>query len=1260
MTNVVDLKQLETAKEQNMFENAEKQLEKIWEHSVFYAKTKSFVEFVGMLKRYVHQHNMKQIDNLTDLDFTSSNLMTVKHFAPRVNHFPDEFFSNSEKKEKLDMNNSDEFSYVTALINAVIHDMFATLNVTIQANIDDKKQWLNYFSEEVVKKVYSDYQGNLNKLKSEVIQSIIQDVNLKAIKEENSQVLNQIVDNYLSKRKNLTDDKRQKVLEYVPFNTGAMTHVYVLPSYLLKTNNDRLKFAIQYLLEIVMSSFYEFKKVFSGDYELDICNTYRVVFAGEEEDAMLMPITGYKLMNLNILSKDLVMNYLDIYETRIMFNSYLIEDNKESQISAETRELFYQTFKHLSFDEFATMLNTMAFNEIHINDKFIHINRNYRIDKNSGLTPIISSVTFKQLGGMDNIQSYVQMLKDSLENPDKLQVYNIESEKGMLVCGLAGTGKSSIPKAMGNELGIPVFQFEVGAFMNHLVGRSENNIKSFLDAIQKEGKCILWIDEFEKAFAGASGEVYDSGTSNRVYQIFLTFLQENNNVILVATANDLTKLPPEFMRSGRFDKKFFVDIPSKQDRVAIFKVIMERHNLHSLITNENLETLSEISEHFTGADIQKVVEIAIRRNIAGEITINHVINEVSIHKPDAQSFKEQYKTLRKRATDFEPSSKNSNESRHLGFEDYLTLIQSDITLENVGGMDRVKEKFQDCKTLIENIDKAHDYGVNPVKNFVFSGVPGTGKSLIIKSGANYLGLKLYRLDLGSLFNKYVGESFKNVKFALDAATSLAEQEMIVLWMDELEKLFNNMNNSSTESHILQYFLTWLEENKSVIVMATANDLSRIPVELIRSGRFDNKFFVDLPTLVERKEIIKGVLAKINSKAKVQHYIEDVNHIAEKTKGFTGGDISNVIESAISKSLIIGKDNLNNNILMSILENYQPDSKTHSDKYQTIREDYGSMFQPASSEGKFHERLDTSKFLRKVDTSSFNFKTVGGLTNIKKYVENESYFFLNSNEAKDFGIQIPKGIMLTGYSGCGKTAIAKATSSEMGIDMYMLSMSDIVNKFVGQTEDNFKKALDAITRISHENKVMLLIDEFDKAFGQSHTRLEHSQNILQEFLYFLQEEHDNLFIVVTANDTTRIPPELMRSGRFDKKFFVNLPTFEERETILDAIISKSKNKFSITKELKAKVAGLLEGFTGADIENMFNQVVKLKFKAKDFNKKIDVKYFNEVLSSYTPDTEMLKYQIDESIIKQFTPGSKQTESLSKKNSIGFIAAEMKSK
>ena len=188
----------------------------------------------------------------------------------------------------------------------------------------------------------------------------------------------------------------------------------------------------------------------------------------------------------------------------------------------------------------------------------------------------------------------------------------------MLITGVPGCGKSLTAKCTASMWGLPLLRLDIGRVFAGLVGSSEQNMRSALRTAEAVAPVVLWIDEIEKGFAGMGGPSGDSGTSQRVFGTFLTWLQEKTKpVFVIATANDIDRLPPEFLRKGRFDEIFFVDLPTDGERLPIWRV-----HLTKRLTSEGaggkltvddalLADLVARSEGYSGAEIEQAVIVAL-------------------------------------------------------------------------------------------------------------------------------------------------------------------------------------------------------------------------------------------------------------------------------------------------------------------------------------------------------------------------------------------------------------------------------------------------------------------------------------------------------------------------------------------------------------------------------------------------------------------------------------------------------------------------
>jgi hypothetical protein len=186
------------------------------------------------------------------------------------------------------------------------------------------------------------------------------------------------------------------------------------------------------------------------------------------------------------------------------------------------------------------------------------------LKKGSLLTLHRGSESFADLGGLEAVKDFCRKA---------LQGGRVKP-RGILLLGVPGTGKSALAKALGNEVGRPTLQMDMGALMGSLVGQSEANLRQALRVAEAMGKVILHVDEIEKALSGVGGQG-DSGVSTRMFGTLLTWLSDHqSNVFLVATANDISKLPPELTRAERFDAIFMIDTPGDQERATIWRICM--------------------------------------------------------------------------------------------------------------------------------------------------------------------------------------------------------------------------------------------------------------------------------------------------------------------------------------------------------------------------------------------------------------------------------------------------------------------------------------------------------------------------------------------------------------------------------------------------------------------------------------------------------------------------------------------------------------
>jgi SpoVK/Ycf46/Vps4 family AAA+-type ATPase len=270
--------------------------------------------------------------------------------------------------------------------------------------------------------------------------------------------------------------------------------------------------------------------------------------------------------------------------------------------------------------------------------------------------------------------------------------------------------------------------------------------------------------------------------------------------------------------------------------------------------------------------------------------------------------------------------------RALGGSTLLEYIESPATLDEIGGLTRLKNWLQIRQHCLG--DEASDFGIPPPRGVLMLGVQGAGKSLSAKAIATAWQWPLLRMDVGALYDKYIGESERKLREALKQAERMAP---IILWIDEIEKAFASAASQSSDGGLSKRMfgtlLTWMQERTApVFLIATANDIEALPPELLRKGRFDEIFFVDLPSLEARSAIVEIHLKKRRrDPAKF-----DIAAVADASEGFSGAEIEQAIIAAMHEAFA-AKTELTTEHIINAMKSSPPLSVTMREKIEWLRE-----------------------------------------------------------------------------------------------------------------------------------------------------------------------------------------------------------------------------------------------------------------------------------------------------------------------------------
>lgn len=327
-----------------------------------------------------------------------------------------------------------------------------------------------------------------------------------------------------------------------------------------------------------------------------------------------------------------------------------LEKTKGKRTTTEVREKLLKAALGLTKDEAEKVYRKALVKAGRLTESEVEIiltEKKQLIRRNGILEYIEEDQTIDSIGGLDELKRWLKQRADAFT--ERAREYGLPQPKGMLILGVPGCGKSMIAKTTSRLWGLPILRLDMGrVYDGSMVGRSEANLRNALKTAESISPAILFIDELDKAFAGGTGSAdSDGGTSSRIFGSFLTWMQEKTSpVFVMATANRVERLPGEFLRKGRFDEIFFVDLPTPQEREDIFNIHLAKRR--SDISRFDIAQLAKVSEGFSGAEIEQAVVAAMYDAFAQDREFSQldIIAEIKATLPLSRTMTEQVSALR--------------------------------------------------------------------------------------------------------------------------------------------------------------------------------------------------------------------------------------------------------------------------------------------------------------------------------------------------------------------------------------------------------------------------------------------------------------------------------------------------------------------------------------------------------------------------------------------------------------------------------------
>jgi len=324
-----------------------------------------------------------------------------------------------------------------------------------------------------------------------------------------------------------------------------------------------------------------------------------------------------------------------------------VHHGQKVKTDSETLQKLVRNLKGMTYSDARTLIRNVIGDGAITEEELPQLNKAKfeLLDMDGVLSFEYETSKFSEVGGLENLKNWLKQRQAAFLDKD----VPLDPPKGLMLLGIQGGGKSLAAKAVSGMWGLALLRLDFGALYNKYHGETEKNLRESLKMAELMSPCVLWLDEVEKGLS--SGES-DGGTSQRLLATLLTWMAENTHqVFIVATANDISKLPPELMRKGRLDEIFFVDLPDHQSRQDIFEIHLVKRKQKS--EKFDLACLADASEGFTGSEIEQAVVSSLYRAYGGgsPMTTVAILETIKQTRPLSVVMAEKVQTLRDWAKD---------------------------------------------------------------------------------------------------------------------------------------------------------------------------------------------------------------------------------------------------------------------------------------------------------------------------------------------------------------------------------------------------------------------------------------------------------------------------------------------------------------------------------------------------------------------------------------------------------------------------------
>ena len=750
------------------------------------------------------------------------------------------------------------------------------------------------------------------------------------------------------------------------------------------------------------------------------------------------------------------------------------------------------------------------------------------------------------------ILDVITACKDQNPNKDLLP-------KGILLYAKPGNGKSEVGKIIKKELGDSCIVKSACQLAEETdVKKLFKKAREVADASLSK-KAVIFIDDFQIFGKQSDGADIETRDNLIALENELDGFDNDNDAITVIGATYSKKFYDTLTRSGRFDTTAELLSLTPEERLALLKQFAQEKGL-TIDPNLKLQIVSGNLLDFSPADLKKIVHIAQKIAKADKcktLTENHILQAaLDILKIKAQSnasYLVKVKTL---------TSVLKKQTLPSGFACIIGNIPKEI---------------KDLVEQIKDDSKFKKFNLELPKGILFTGPPGTGKTSLARAISQEAGCEFIATTGEDYIQSLVGSGSDKIKELFESARQKAKQSRLgktIIFFDEIDALGKRQGNTmdSTITALLTE-MDGFEADDSVIVLAACNNPENLDSALLRAGRFSKTIRIGLPDESTRKDIIKYYIGNIPLDSTT-----NLDKIAKATSNFSPAELKELVKRSSTLAMNEQRSNL-------------------QEKYfvQSIKSMLTEKLYKGDTDVKTQISALDVVFNGATSTQGFN-QIAGG---VEEPIQDLVKMLNGDYDYAKYKVPFPKGILLVGPPGTGKSLLAKALAEESGCEFVEAKGSEFANKYVGVGAASVRELFNKARKKAEGNrhgKTIIFIDELDAVGSRTVADNSETRQIITELLTQMDgaNKDESIIVLGACNDPSSLDSALVRAGRFDEIIELSLPDAAKRQALFEFYAKGRPVAADVSFE---KLAKLVDECNAADIKNIIDRASKIAMKNK---------------------------------------------------------------